>query len=194
MTQKTLICDDSGMARKQMSRALPKDWDVEVTFAKHGEDALEKIRAGAGDLLFLDLNMPVLDGYGVLEEINRADLPVMTIVVSGDIQPEARSRVQKLGAMDFIKKPTDPERVGKILTDFGLYREGEEVVTPRSETATPNQPVPEGRLSTSAYLQEMSNVAMGQAADLLARLLDVFVRLPAPRVRMIARCKLAMAL
>lgn len=50
--------------------------------------------------------MPELDGYSVLEAINKADLQVLTIVVSGDIQPQARDRVQKMGAIDFIKKPT----------------------------------------------------------------------------------------
>ncbi len=120
MATPILICDDSNFARKQMARALPKNWEVEITFAENGELGLEAIRAGKGEVVFLDLTMPVLDGYGVLEAIKANDLPAMVIVVSGDIQPEAQERVKKLGAMDFIKKPTDNEKITQVLTQFGI--------------------------------------------------------------------------
>ncbi|MEY8263179.1 MAG: response regulator, partial [Bermanella sp.] len=81
---------------------------------------LAAIRAGKGEVVFLDLTMPVLDGYGVLEAIKAQDLPAMVIVVSGDIQPEAQERVKKLGAMDFIKKPTDHEKITQVLIQFGI--------------------------------------------------------------------------
>lgn len=47
MTMRVLICDDSAMARKQMARALPTNWDVETSFAVDGHEALEKVRAKA---------------------------------------------------------------------------------------------------------------------------------------------------
>lgn len=120
MSTKILICDDSNMARKQMSRSLPDDWPTEVTFAKHGEEALEFIKAGGQELMFLDLTMPVLDGYQTLEIIKKEDLPIMVIVVSGDIQPEARQRVKGLGAIDFIKKPVDKEKIKAVLLEYGF--------------------------------------------------------------------------
>ncbi|TBW56620.1 response regulator [Marinobacter halodurans] len=191
MSYCVLICDDSSMARKQMARALPDGWAGDVRFAEHGESALEIIREGGCDVLFLDLNMPVLDGYGVLEAVTSEDLPVMTLVVSGDIQPEARKRVLKLGAMDFIRKPTDPGQIRDILEAYGLYRAGD-IAQPGLES--PPASWPDEPLDLNAYLQEMSNVAMGQAADLLARLLDVFIKLPVPRVAMLAQSELVMAL
>ncbi|BES71924.1 response regulator [Marinobacter nanhaiticus D15-8W] len=190
MSFRILICDDSSMARKQMARALPKNWSADITYAEDGEKALAIIRQGECDLMFLDLNMPVLDGYGVLEAVARDDLPVMTIVVSGDIQPQARERVRKLGAMDFIRKPTDPDKIQQILEDFGLYRSDEL----DGEDLAPSVAEQDVKLDLTAYLQEMSNVAMGQAADLLARLLDVFVKLPVPRVATLAQSELSMAL
>lgn len=120
MSTPVVICDDSSFARKQMARALPKDWDVDVTFAGNGEEAVIAIKEGKADVLFLDLTMPILDGYGVLEAIRAEDLPTMVIVVSGDIQPEARDRVKSLGALDFIKKPVTTEKIQGILTDYGL--------------------------------------------------------------------------
>ena len=70
--------------------------------------------------MFLDLTMPVMDGYQTLEAIRKDDLPIMVIVVSGDIQPEAQDRVKKLGAIDFIKKPVDKERIQNVLTEYGI--------------------------------------------------------------------------
>ena len=100
-----LICDDSALARKQMARTLPKGWEVDITFAKNGAEGIEAIKAGKGEIVFLDLNMPVMDGYEVLEIIQREDLPALVIVVSGDIQIKAHERVKALGALDFIQNP-----------------------------------------------------------------------------------------
>ena len=120
MSLNVLICDDSSFARKQMARALPEEWQVEVHFAGDGVEGVDAIREGKGDVVFLDLTMPNMDGYGVLETIRRDDLPAMVIVVSGDIQPDAQERVNKLGAMAFIKKPIDAEKARSVLTEYGV--------------------------------------------------------------------------
>ena len=115
-----LICDDSNMARKQVARSLPPDWDVEVSFAANGEEGLQAIREGKGEMLFLDLTMPVLDGYGVLEAIKAERLKSVIIVISADIQPEARERVIKAGALDFIRKPINRDKLTEVLNKYGL--------------------------------------------------------------------------
>jgi CheY-like chemotaxis protein len=115
-----LICDDSAMARKQVKRSLPEGWDVEVTFATNGVEGVEAIRAGQGEMVFLDLTMPELDGYGVLDTVKREGLKAVIIVISADIQPEARDRVMKLGALDFIKKPIDSKKLRDVLEKYGL--------------------------------------------------------------------------
>jgi CheY-like chemotaxis protein len=120
MTIPLLICDDSAMARKQVLRALPSALDVEVTFATNGVEGLEAIRAGRGELVFLDLTMPLLDGYGVLETIRSEGLKAMVFVISADIQPAARERVKRLGALDFIRKPVDADQLQQSLRSFGL--------------------------------------------------------------------------
>jgi chemotaxis protein CheY-P-specific phosphatase CheC len=183
MTIPVLICDDSSMARKQMARALPQDWDVAVSFAENGVQGIAGVKSGKGEVLFLDLNMPEMDGYQVLEAIRTHDLPTMVIVVSGDIQPEAYQRVMQLGALAFIQKPVSSEQIEEILTRYGIRGERK------------------GRLGAievevdilDAY-QEVANVAMGRAGDLLARLLGVFVILPIPNVNMIEVSELRMAL
>ena len=120
MTIRLLICDDSNMARKQVTRSLPDDWDVDITYAKNGVEGIQAIREGKGEMVFLDLTMPEMDGYDVLEIVFKEGLNAMVIVISGDIQPEARDRVKKLGAVEFIKKPVNQDKLMSVLTDYGL--------------------------------------------------------------------------
>lgn len=120
MATPLLICDDSNMARKQVARSLPDSWDVDITFAKNGVEGLAAIREGKGEMTFLDLTMPEMDGYGVLEHVFNEGLNAMIIVISGDIQPEARERVKKLGAIEFIKKPINKDKLAEVLDAFGL--------------------------------------------------------------------------
>lgn len=222
MSTKLLICDDSNMARKQLARSLPDGWDIDISFAANGLEGIEAIKAGKGDVLLLDLNMPVMDGYQVLEAILEQDLPTLTIVISGDIQPEAHKRVTGLGALDFIKKPVNKEKLTEVLLSYGVFTKDDqntEAVIDSSVTAKPSptlkppsdKPAPlkvlpiemsapksEIPLTLSPELrdcyQEISNVAMGRAGDLLARLLDVFVELPIPNVNFIEVSELRMAL
>lgn len=184
MTTPIIICDDSGMARKQIARALPADWDVEVSFAGDGEQALEGLRAGRGEVLFLDLTMPVLDGYETLEAMAREGLQSRVIVVSGDVQPDARRRVLELGALEFIRKPVDAEQLSAVLERFGLS--GRRAVARDRDI----------RIDVDVWdcYREVTNVAMGQAAGLLARMLDVFIILPVPNVNYLEAGELRMAL
>ena len=187
MKTSVIICDDSNLARKQMARSLPEEWDVEVIFAINGEDALDKIRNGAAEVLFLDLNMPVLDGYGVLEALKKENSPVITIVVSGDIQPEAHQRVKALGALDFIKKPIDKEKLQELLNKYGITDPDK-----FKQYSSQVEELLDGE--TRDILQEITNVAMGQAGSLLATVLNVFVKLPIPNVNLLEVSELSMAL
>lgn len=180
-----LICDDSNMARKQLAKILPDKWKETVFFAGHGAEALEVLQKHAIDWLFLDLNMPVMDGYQVLTAISKRRIPVRVVVVSGDIQPEAQQRVMAAGAVDFIKKPVDSAKLQHVMDRLLLV-----------DTIEPDDECPEQVLEPRLrdVLQEVSNIAMGQAGDLLARLLNVFVKLPIPNVNMIDVSELHMTL
>jgi chemotaxis protein CheY-P-specific phosphatase CheC len=196
MVAAVLICDDSNLARKQMARALPAEWQQNIQFAGHGGEALDILQRQPIDLLFLDLNMPILDGYQVLAAIQQQQLSVKTIVVSGDIQPEARERVLSYGALDFIKKPVDQQKLNHVL---GLV----EQKTIQQQEQAKIEPKAAAVKNTGSFVlsndlrdvfQELSNVAMGQAGDLLARLLKVFVKLPIPNVNVIEVSELHMAI
>ncbi|MEE4246284.1 MAG: response regulator [Kangiellaceae bacterium] len=188
MTTAVTICDDSNLARKQIARSLPEHWDIEVTFATNGIEGLQAVKDGKAEVLFLDLTMPEMDGYQVLEALFKNKMQTNVIVVSGDIQPEAHERVTSLGALAFIKKPADPDQLAMILDEYDLLVETTSVSNEVAEQVN-EQPIP----LRDSY-QEVSNVAMGQAADLLARLLDAFIVLPIPSVNTIEVSDLQMAL
>lgn len=120
MSISILICDDSNFARKQVLKALPTDLQANVSQAVNGEEAIQMIRENNIELLFLDLTMPVMDGYSVLEHLKKTDTNCFIIVVSGDIQPDAVERVKKLGAIGFLKKPVNKQEIESLLIEFGL--------------------------------------------------------------------------
>jgi len=182
MPIRTIICDDSGFARKQIQKSLPVDWDLQITFAVDGLECIEHLKNGHGELLFLDLNMPKMDGYQVLEAMREQHLTAIVIVVSGDIQPEAQKRVMMHGALEFIKKPVDKKILKSVLDEKQVYKQ--------------LTCVDELELSDALRdgYKEIANVAMGQAADLLARVLNAFVIMPIPNVNMLEVSELKMAL
>lgn len=182
-----LICDDSSMARKQLLRALPAEWDVSVTQAVNGREGLEAVRNGLGEVMLLDLTMPDMDGYQVLAALREQGLRSRVIVVSGDVQDEALRRVRELGALAFIKKPAAPDELKRILVQAGLLDKH-----PLGNSAPRRgADLQVGFIDT---LREAVNIAMGQAAALLAKVLGVFIQLPVPNVNLLEVGELHMTL
>jgi len=120
MALSVLICDDSLLARKQVRKSLPDNFDAEFYTAGNGQEALSLLQQHDIGLVFLDLTMPELDGIGVLEQIRALQLDCFVIVISADIQPEMQRRVTELGALAFIHKPVSTEKLALILKQYGL--------------------------------------------------------------------------
>ncbi len=114
-----LIADDSALSRKLVIRALPAGSVCEVRQATNGLEAVEACRVQPPDLLCLDLTMPVMDGFQVLEILQKEGFRIPIIVLSADIQPRAQERVTCLGARAFLKKPVDPVELARVLQNCG---------------------------------------------------------------------------
>lgn len=181
-----LVCDDSMMARKQLIRAMPEGWPVRITQAANGIECLKAIRDGHGELVFLDLTMPEMDGYQVLEALHKLGMEANVIVVSGDVQDAALDRVMALGALDFLRKPVDADTLLQSLRRHGFYS------SPQASVQTPL--ADSGAVPFRDAFREVTNVAMGKAGALLAKVLGVFVELPIPNVNMFEIGELHMAL
>jgi two-component system, chemotaxis family, chemotaxis protein CheY len=120
MAIKLTIADDSKMSRKSIMRAIPAEWDVEISEAQNGREALDNYLQGLADVMFLDLTMPEMDGFEVLDYLHKNDAKCIVIVISADIQPYARDKVHELGAATFLQKPLDPEQLKLVLHEVGL--------------------------------------------------------------------------
>jgi two-component system, chemotaxis family, protein-glutamate methylesterase/glutaminase len=106
---RVLVVDDSALYRKVVRDVLGSLPDLEVVgVATNGRQALEKLAELKPDVVTLDLEMPELDGIGVLRELQAQRNPALAIMVSAFTAKGAQTTTQalQLGAFDFILKPT----------------------------------------------------------------------------------------
>jgi type IV pilus assembly protein PilB len=103
-----LIADDDAQMRRLLRGILERD-GYEVAEATDGLNALDAVEAGSFDLMILDVDMPRLDGLGVLEElrarIQTSTVPVIVLTARAD---DTEGRALDLGAQDFLTKPVQP--------------------------------------------------------------------------------------
>jgi DNA-binding response OmpR family regulator len=103
---KVLLVDDEDSLRKVMKDLLERD-GYNVAEARDGVQALDQVDRVGPDIIVLDLNLPGLDGYGVLSHLRSrpatAGIPVIVLTAKGDEDNEVR--VFELGADDFLTKP-----------------------------------------------------------------------------------------
>lgn len=105
---RVLIADDELPARQRLLDLLHKDTQVgTILQAENGAAAVEIIRARRPDILFLDVQMPELDGLGVIDAIGAKDLPLTVFVTAYD---EHAIRAFEANALDYLLKPFSDER------------------------------------------------------------------------------------
>ncbi len=121
--KKILIVDDSATAREIVVRVLGPGYDI--VKAGDGVEALAKIAETSPDLVLLDLLMPVMDGFGVLENLAAAGSSIYVVVLSADIQKSTRQRVLALGAVDLINKPVNPDILRSLVRGLLDEKKGE---------------------------------------------------------------------
>jgi two-component system LytT family response regulator len=108
MKFRTLIIDDEPLAREGIRQLLAVYPEIEIVGeAGDGFHAVEAIRALKPDLVFLDIQMPELDGFGVIREVGPTKMPNVIFVTAFD---EYALRAFEIHALDYLLKPIDPER------------------------------------------------------------------------------------
>ncbi|HEY0156411.1 MAG TPA: LytTR family DNA-binding domain-containing protein [Thermoanaerobaculia bacterium] len=110
---RVLIVDDEPIARRGIRRLLESASDVEVIGeAASGTAAVEAIRTLQPDLVFLDIQMPEMDGLEVVSTITPARMPAVVFVTAYD---KYALEAFDLNAADYVLKPVDPERFERAL-------------------------------------------------------------------------------
>jgi len=105
-----LVVDDEYLIRWTLQQNLQKE-GYEVFLAETGEEALEKVREEAPDLILLDIKLPGMDGYQVLERTLKIDEGIIPIMITAFDEVDKVVKAMRLGAFDYITKPFDFSRV-----------------------------------------------------------------------------------
>ena len=113
MKKTILIVDDEKAARFGMKLALEKD-GYNVIEASDGIGAFDVIKTKSPSLIFLDINMPKMNGIQVLEEINRMEKPPMIVIVTAYGSERVAVDAMKKGAYDYIAKPYEIDELRLI--------------------------------------------------------------------------------
>lgn len=110
---RTLIVDDEALARERIRNMLATDPLVSIVGeCAKGQDAVEAIQLNSPDLVFLDVEMPGMDGFAVLEALPPGGIPTIIFVTAYD---QYAVRAFEVYALDYLLKPFDQERFDKAL-------------------------------------------------------------------------------
>jgi two-component system, chemotaxis family, chemotaxis protein CheY len=117
MVKKILVVDDSPVSIRIMRSCIPKDRGYELFDADNGQTGIEKYKDIKPDITFMDLTMPVMDGFQALREIVKYDEKAMVIIVTADVQVKAIAKAHSLGAFKVVKKPPTKETIAAALEE-----------------------------------------------------------------------------
>lgn len=117
MIKKILVVDDSPVSIKIMKSCIPKERGYELFDAANGLLGLEMHKQIRPDLTFMDLTMPVMNGFEALQEIIQYDERAIVIVATADVQIKAIAMAHELGAFSVIKKPPNKDSVAAAINE-----------------------------------------------------------------------------
>jgi signal transduction histidine kinase/ActR/RegA family two-component response regulator len=116
---RALIVEDNPVNQKILKRLLA-GLGVEVDVAANGQLAVQACDEGEYDIIFMDLQMPVMDGFQATEEIRRRQQPgrkVPIIAVTANSEQEFRARATQVGMDGFLAKPVDRGTIANVITE-----------------------------------------------------------------------------
>lgn len=117
MIKKILIVDDSPISIKIMKSCIPKDQGYELYDAADGQMGVEQFKTIRPELTFMDLTMPVMNGFDALQKIMEIDSRAVVIIATADVQVKAIARAHDLGAFSVIKKPPSRENIVQAISE-----------------------------------------------------------------------------
>jgi len=106
-----LIVDDSKISRKWLIEMIPKKIveNAEIIEGCNGEEAITLYDQHRPDVVFLDITMPIIDGFEALERIRTINPEALVVMISADRQKTTKEKVLALGASAIISKPVDEQ-------------------------------------------------------------------------------------
>lgn len=115
-----LIVDDSSIVRNFLKKIFDEEYNV--LLANDGEEAINKLSdeifTSKIDLILLDLMMPNIDGFGVLEYLNGKNINIPTMIISGDNSKDTINKAFQYNVVDVIEKPFDAKKIKDKISRF----------------------------------------------------------------------------
>ncbi len=110
---KALIVDDEELARRGLEIRLAKFSDIEICAqSRNGREALEAVQVHSPDLMFLDVQMPGMNGFDVLRNLSTSNMPAVIFVTAYD---EFALRAFDANALDYLLKPINDDRLAEAI-------------------------------------------------------------------------------
>jgi PAS domain S-box-containing protein len=158
-----LVAEDNDANRFVISRFLNK-WKVSYDFAYNGQEAVQKVQEKHYDLIFMDLHMPILDGYEATKAIRALqdannyykNLPIIALTAS--VLTSVKLKIESIGINEFLMKPFEPQTLYRIIAKYAK-REYTEVAPIKIENASP---IEDNTNITSIDFTQFEKITMGE--------------------------------
>jgi CheY-like chemotaxis protein len=119
-TTKILIAEDN-MLNQKLIAFMIKGWGMESTICNNGEQAVEKLKVGNYDLVLMDLQMPVMDGYEAVSKIRKelnSDIPIIALTATESDSEKEKCTAAGMNA--YVTKPINEEQLRNVISGFVL--------------------------------------------------------------------------
>lgn len=117
---KILIVDDTRLSRTMILKRMPPEIKAAASIFQgvNGEEAISLYKEHSPDIVFLDLTMPVMDGFEALSHIMSYDARATVYMVTADVQAKTKEKVMAVGATSMEAKPISEERLAEIFASL----------------------------------------------------------------------------
>jgi signal transduction histidine kinase len=114
---RVLVAEDSPV-NMTITRKFLQRWDVSVHEAVNGQEAVQMFRQNDYDLVLIDLDMPIMDGYEALTQIRKINRNIPAIAFTAAVLPQMKEYLASKGFNDFLQKPFRPEDLHRIISFY----------------------------------------------------------------------------
>ena len=113
-----LVVDDQEVNQIVMDGILKYHFGIEASFANDGKEVVDMVSRGDYDLIFMDLNMPVMNGIEATREIIRANPSIPIVAVTTNTSAQSRQECFAVGMADYIMKPIDLKILKNVIQRY----------------------------------------------------------------------------
>jgi CheY-like chemotaxis protein len=184
---RTLVAEDNPVSQRMVKSALERSGHL-VELVGNGKDAVQRVASGRFDLVFMDIEMPVLDGFGATalirehEKGTKRHTPI--VAMTGHTILPDRKRFRRAGMDDVLVKPFDPDKLDALLIRYGVALEN----AASSRNEQPDHPRCDLPLVDSDRLFEQAGGGPEHVAELIEMFMEERAAILEPIVQAIEQC------